>query len=264
MGKICGAPGCGKLTARAAGQVGRRISNIGLCHGCYQRIWELSKATGKSKERLLKEGVPPPRRPLPRIATKCAREGCSVKLPKNAGPGVRRTIGRIHVCNLCYQTAWYYSKKDNVSIEEAYHGLKPKNWRPDPPKTIRCAIPWCDVSFVPDEESLVGKGVYACGGCRGRFKFLGQRPRYKGRDWKDLAKSAIKGVVARPGTPELCAMSWCQNCEAVRHRGPNGEPVCNTDRTYLYNYAKRHSLSFAEAFRTAPPPRLLHTRGRAS
>lgn len=50
MEKTCGAPGCGKLTARAAGQVGRHINNVELCRACYQRIWELSKATGKPKD----------------------------------------------------------------------------------------------------------------------------------------------------------------------------------------------------------------------
>ncbi len=262
MGKICGAPGCANLTASAAGKAPRRINGVELCRGCYQRIWELSKKINKPMEQIVREGAPLPKRPLPRIETTCAREGCDVELPENAGPNVRRTIGLLHVCNPCYQLAWEHSVKKGVSIEEAFREMKPKHWRPDPPKTVRCCLPWCNGEFVPDESSEVSDGVHACGKCRSYLKVLGQRPRYKARDWKELAKYAIKGIVAAPNTPEMCAMSWCSNVERSYRRGPNGEAICNSDGIYLYQYSRRHEITFEEAFRTAPPPRLLHTRGR--
>lgn len=262
MSKICGAPGCSNLSARAAGKDSRKINGTELCRGCYQRIWELEKKTGISKEDILRNGAPEPQRPLPRIATTCAREDCDVELPEGAGANVRRTIGLLHVCNPCYQLAWEHSVRDRITIEEAFHQMKPKNWRPEPPKTVLCCLPWCNGEVVPDESTTVSENVHVCGPCRSYLKLLGHRPRHRGRDWKDLAADAIRGIVSAPGTPEICAMEWCNNVERSAHRGPNDEAVCNSDSVYLYQYAKRHGITFEDAFRTAPPPRLLHTRGR--
>lgn len=262
MGKMCGAPGCANLTERAKGKTPRKIGDVELCRNCYQRIWELSKKTGKPKEEIVRDGAPLPQRPLPRIETTCAREGCGVRLPKGAGPNVRRTIGLSHLCTPCYQLAWEHSVKEEISLEEAYQKMKPKGWRPDPPKTVRCCLPWCDAELVPDESSIVSEAVHVCGPCRSYLKVLTHHARYKGKDWKELAAGAIKGVVAAPGTPEFCSMPWCNTKEIPHNRGPNGEMVCRTDRMYLYQYARRHEITFEEVFRTAPPPRLLHTRGR--
>lgn len=260
MSKICGAPGCSKLSARAAGKPSRKINGTELCRGCYQRIWELAKKTGTPKEVILRNGAPEPQRPLPRIETTCAREDCNVSLPEGAGASVRRTIGLLHVCNPCYQLAWEHSVRDGITIEKAFHQMKPKNWRPKPPKTVQCCLPWCDRKLVPDESSTVSENVHVCGQCRCYLKVLTRR-RYSGREWTELAVDAIKGIIKAPGSTELCAMSWCSCVELPRRRGPNGEAICNTDSQYLYNFAKRHDITFEEAFRTAPPPRLLHTRG---
>lgn len=260
--KICGAPGCAKLSEHGAGKVSRQINDVELCRGCYQRIWELEQKTGKRKEDLFREGVKPAQRALPRIATTCSRDGCGAELPLNAGSNIRSTIGLQHVCRLCYQQAWYYSKRGSISIENAFQQMKPKNWRPDPPKTVRCCLPWCDEQAIPDETTTVSTNVHACGLCRTYLKVLGHRPLYKGIDWKELAANAIKGTVTAPGSPKLCALPWCNNVEVSRSRGPNGEPICNSDKTYLYQYAKRNGITVHEAFQTAPPPRLLHTRNK--
>lgn len=262
MNKICGAPGCTKPSARVAGKAPRKIDGVELCRGCYQRIWELEKKTGTPKEEILRNGAPEPQRPLPRIATTCARENCGVALPEGAGPKIRRTIGLLHVCTPCYQLAWEHSVRDGISIEEAFKRMKPKNWKPEPPKTVPCCLPWCDEEVVPDKSTIVRENVHACGSCRSYLKLLTSR-RYNGRDWTALAVDAIKGIVTAPGTPELCAMSWCQTWEKPHRRGPNGEALCNADQMYLYQYAKRNGITFEEAFKTAPPPRLRHTRGRA-
>ena len=260
MNKICSAPGCRKLTARAAGKASRRINGVELCRGCYQRIWGLEKKTGTPKEEILQNGAPEPQRPLPRIETTCAREDCGVPLPEGVGAKVRRTMGLLHVCNPCYQMAWERSVRDGVSIEKAFNRMKPKNWRPDPPKTVSCCLPWCNKEFVPDESTTVSENVHVCGQCRSYLKRLTRR-RHRGRGWTELAVDAIKGIIKAPGSPELCAMSWCNSVKLPRRRGPNGEAICNTDSQYLYIYAKRHDITFEEAFHTAPPPCLLHIRG---
>jgi len=260
MQKTCGAPGCANLTAQATGKGARQINGIQLCRSCYQRIWALSKNTGAVMDQLMREGVPPPKRPLPRIATICAREGCNVKLPKNAGAYERRTIGLNHVCNACYQVAWEQTTKKDVSLEQAFRELKPKFWRPAPPRKVRCCIPWCTTEFVPQPADLIHEDMHTCGSCRGRFKALARGEAHKCHDWRVLAVDAIKGIIAAPGSPEPCAMPWCNRSEKPRRRGPAGEVLCNSDAMYLYMYARRHKTTFEKAFREAPAPRLLHTR----
>lgn len=260
MDKTCGIPGCTNLTARATGRGARSIKGIELCRGCYQRIWELAKETGKSTKEIFREGIAPPHHALPRIATICAREGCNVELPKNASRNVRRTIGLLHVCRPCYQFAWQHSVRDRMSIEDAFQQMKPKNWKPEPRKAVWCCLPWCNRELVPKKSSLVSEGVHACGRCRSYLKALTLRSKYRDREWKSIANDAMKGVIAAPNELEICAMTWCSAIEKPRRRGPNSVAICNTDTMYLYQYAKRHYITFEDAFWTAPPPRLLHTR----
>ncbi len=246
---------CGKPTAKAVGKPSRKINGVELCASCYQYLWEKSKETGETMGELFDKGVAPPRRPLPRIATKCAREGCGTELPENAGPKVRRTIGLFHVCRNCYETVWEHSKRDGMSLEDAFHNLKPKGWKPEPPRIVRCCLSWCDKEIEADAEALVVDGLYACGACRKHLKHLAKRTRYQDLEWQDLAKEGVKGSIPQPGEMEQCSMPWCDKSEVAKHRGPNGEMVCHACAEHIRRYQKKHNLTFDEAFHITPAPR---------
>lgn len=263
MTETCGAPHCTNPTAHATGGNRRRINGMELCRACYQRAWDLEKSTGKSKEDIMREGLPPVFRPLPRIATTCATAGCGIRLPKNGDVTVRRAIGQYHVCRNCYQRAWEYGQNNNVSIKEAFNRLQliPKGYKPPPaPKPrVSCALPWCSAKLVTSIHSRVTDVLHACGECRRYMNRIAKRT-HNERGWKAVVMDALKGNVQSPDTPLPCSMPWCDRRERIRAFGPNGEPICHTDRAYLWGYAQRHDLTFAEAFRKAPPPRFLHVR----
>ncbi len=261
VSKICGAPWCNKLTASAMGRHRRQIAGVELCKRCYQYVWESAKKADCSMETLFPNDIAPPKLPLPRIETVCSREGCGKKLGEGQGQH-HRTIGLAHVCKGCYQAAWEFKEEHGLSIKDAYKQLKPKGWRPENPKPVKCCMPWCETMVDPEKKASIGDNLYVCGKCRSYLKVLAKRKKYSSRVWQELGRSAIKGSIPIPGEPELCAMPWCSCCEHNCRRTPEGEAVCNADSTYLRVYAKRHGISWAEAIKTAPPPRLLHTRGR--
>ncbi len=126
--EICAAPGCGKPSAKATQGTQRSINGEQLCRGCYQRIWELARNSGKTLAEVFQADLAPPRRALPRIATTCAAPGCSTFLEANASDNVRRTIGTHHVCRNCYMRAWQLAQDrgGGVTIEEAFSELPPR------------------------------------------------------------------------------------------------------------------------------------------
>lgn len=261
VSKTCGAPWCNNPTAKAQGKDARRIKGIEVCRPCYQYVWSVSKEIGRPLEELFPDNITPPKRPLPRVRAVCPREECGKILEENADARHRRCIGLLHVCNGCYQEAWEFSKKHSLSLDEAWKQLKPKGWKPEKPKPVHCCMPWCETIVTPHAKTMVANQLYTCGACRSHLKVLSKRPMYGGHTWQELGQEAIKGNnIPAPGEPELCVMEWCSRREKPHRRGPNGEPICNSDAMYLYWYMKRHEVTFAEAMRTAPPPRLLHTR----
>ncbi|MFA5877775.1 MAG: hypothetical protein WC845_00115 [Candidatus Staskawiczbacteria bacterium] len=257
--KICGAPWCNKPTAKSIGKEPRHINHVQLCRACYQYIWQRSKEAGKAMKEMFTDNVSAPRRPLPRIKTICAREGCTRILLKNVSTNLLRRIGLLRVCRTCYEAAWELSKKEECSLQEAYSRLKPKGWKPEKPNPVKCCMPWCKDTVTPSGDSEIGERLHACGTCRTYLKVLSRRGMHRHRTWQELGQEAIKGIIPAPG-PEQCSMPWCNRIGKCKHRGPNGEPLCNTDAVYVRYYMKSHRVSLATAMQTVPPPRLLHTR----
>jgi hypothetical protein len=258
--KVCQAPwGCSKKTAKASGGAKRSINNLELCRGCYQYAWENAKELGQAKEDILPR-LDPPKKPLPRISTICAREECGVRLRKNSGPEHRRTIGLHHLCRNCYQATWELCQKLGISLEDAFKQMKPKGWTPPEPEAVSCCLPWCDSELMPVAQAVMVDEHYACGRCRAYLKAMAKRIKRPNRTWQQWGVEAIKGNVTSPGNPEECVMPWCNRVEVIRRYGPNGEPICNTDSLYLYLYARRKGISRSQAFQTAPIPRLVHTK----
>ena len=153
---------------------------------------------------------------------------------------------------------------------EALEACHPKNTfrRPRMYKMVACSMPWCSEDVLGHPNHLVSEEfrAYACGTCRIYLKSTARRYAHSGKSWREWGSEAVRGALKSPNEPEPCAMSWCTNLvhreDVCRQYGPKGEALCNTDRMYLYMYARRKSVTFAKAFETAPPPRLLHMRGR--
>lgn len=204
--------------------------------------------------------MPPPERPLPRIASKCARKGCGVELEENGSSSTHRTIGPFHVCRNCYQATWELSKSRNITLVEAFRSIKPKGWKPEPPLPVICPLPWCGEKILPKKSLSVGSGLYTCGRCRSYLHVIQKRANHQTKSLENLVSEAVQGMIPAPNTPELCAMRWCSRYEIVNNRGPNGEPLCNSDGAYLRLNKRRKGISLAQAFKAAPPPRLVHTR----
>lgn len=243
----------------------RRIDDVVVCRSCYQYVWEQAQKTGESMAAVFRKVEPPKRTPV-RKRIKCSRSGCEVVLTPEMDSSEYRWLNRQKpLCRNCYETVWEYKKKFNLnSMEEAFDQLYPYGWQPPPPEPAKCVMPWCK-NDVPKKEPYLLEGErYVCGTCKSYLHTLRRRHKSE-HDWKWYARNATRGMVPAPGSPELCAAKWC-NAKVTEfgRRGPNGEALCNNDAMYFYMYARRNSITFAEAFRSAPPPRLLHTRGRAS
>ncbi len=265
VSKVCGAPWCNNPTESAQGKDKRQLNGIEVCRRCYQYVWEKARELGCPKEELFPNNIDPPKRPLPRVKAVCPRQGCGKVLRENADAKERRCIGLMHVCNQCYQAAWELAKEQGLTLKEGWDRLKPKGWRPEKPKPVQCCMPWCETMVAPKAKRLVTNQLYVCGACCAYLQVLSKRKMYDNSTWQEMGQKVIRGNdIPAPNEPELCVMSWCSRREKPKRRGPNGEPLCNADATYLYYYMTRHGVSLEEAMRTAPPPRLLHTREKSA
>lgn len=263
MQEICGAPGCANPTALAVGKGSHQLCGIQLCRACYAMAYRISKKTGKTMHEVFGEGLFTPPHRLPHLpAMKCERKGCLVDLPENATTDIRKRIGFFHVCRGCFNRAWEKAKADSIPIEEAFHLLKPKGKpeTPEPPAPVACCMPWCKNSVVPTPSALAYDEHYVCGRCRGYLARVAKRPNYSRFNWQMLAKGAVDGQVPAPHASEVCMMPWCKMLTSVYKRGPSGEAICHTDGAYLDYYAKRHNMTFDEAFRVAPKPSHFNSR----
>lgn len=244
----------------------RRIGDINVCRNCYQRIWERSKDTGETMAVVLAKIEPTKRLPPLVEDAPCSRKGCEVILHPIRNTAHRRWIGQRPICRNCYETVWEYQQKHSLeSIEIAFEQVPAKGWVPPPPEPVSCIMPWCKASFPPKTQYVFESDRYLCGSCRMYLKLLARRLKNTEHDWRWYAEQALRGVIPAPGSPEYCAAPWCGveiHGESIRARGPRGEAFCNTDTVYYHLYMRRHGVRFAEAFKSAPPPRLLHTRGR--
>lgn len=254
MSKLhCGAWWCNTIIKGRA----CRINRITLCRNCYQHVWSESKKAGEPMEVMFLK-VRAPKKPPVRKRTKCSREGCNTILTTSMDATKYCWVDpQTPVCRNCYETVWEHRKKLGLqSLKAAYDQLYPKGWRPEPPAPKTCSIPWCQNPVPCKPHYLLEGSSYVCGKCRSYFLMLKRRQQSE-EGWHRYAFKAIKGELPAPGTPECCSAPWCnvKISEKVRHRGPNGEALCNNDGMYYYLYSRRHSITFDEAFRTAPPPR---------
>lgn len=256
----CGSPWCDN-TVKAT----RKIDGVIVCRACYQYVWEQSQKTGEPIA-LVFSKVEPPKRPLVRIRTKCFRPGCKVILTPEMDSKEYRWIERdIPICRNCYETTWEYKTNHKLSsFGEAFDLLNPKGWEPPQKEPATCEMPWCK-NIIPKRKCYLIEGErYVCGKCKNYLHVLSRRHKFE-HDWKWYAVHANQGIVPTPGAPEFCSAKWCKiKITGIRRRGPKGEALCNNDAMHFYLYARNKGISFAEAFQTAPPPRLLHTRGRMS
>jgi hypothetical protein len=256
----CQAPwGCKNATAKSSGQDRRRVSNVELCRPCYQRVWDFAKKAGASKEAMLCQ-LEPKIEQLPSTPTQCARNGCGVHLDGEADLTIRRRIGKVIVCRNCYEAVWEYGRHRELTVQEAWKIIPPKGWHRQATTTVICAMPWCTHSIPRITRHRLDNMHNVCGTCRTYLKNTSRRYRKQRLDWKMWARKALKGECRAPDEVEWCIMTWCHRQSDSSRRGPKGEALCNADATYLYNYARRMRVTFTQAFRTAPPPRLLHTR----
>ncbi|MBP9855704.1 MAG: hypothetical protein KBC48_00130 [Candidatus Pacebacteria bacterium] len=255
---ICAAPWCHRPTAASTGQSARQINSKQLCRACYQYVWEQAKLDGKEMGEIF-SSLPPPKKTLPAIKTKCARKGCDVKFEEGNKGQHRRHIGLHHVCRNCYEATWEWAKRRNIPLEKAFAQLPEKGWHKNkPPKysEVDCGLPWCKNKVLNKAKFMVAQGVYVCGGCRLYLHGMNNRFKCSPCNWKERAIQAIQGQISAPGELEKCSMPWCQAmCKCCRNRGPNGEPICPTDSVYLHLYAKRKKITFLKAFLSAPPPK---------
>ena len=196
----------------------------------------------------------------------CSRKGCDVTLRPVRDVTHRRWIGQKAVCRNCYEAVWEYQQKHSLeSMQIALEQIPAKGWVPPPPEPVSCIMPWCKATFSPEMRYVFEGNRHLCGSCRQYLKLLAKRLKNAEHDWRWYADQAIRGLIPAPGSPEYCAAPWCGAkifSESIRARGPHGEAFCNTDSVYYHLYKRRHGVSFAEAVKNAPPPRLLHTRGR--
>lgn len=257
--KFCGAPwGCTELSSRGSGKRSWKVDDVELCRKCYSYTWEHAKDQGKTMSEIFLT-LPGPQRPLPSIATQCARKGCTEAFRKNEGSLRRRHIGLLHVCVACYQAAWELSRtfEPVISLEQAFKLLPEKGWHKVPKyQEVECCMPWCRDHILNHPGNLVAEGLYVCGKCRTYLKnTVTVRYQYTGKDWIHWAVEAVKGRVIPPKMAEHCAMPWCRAVIEPTAFGPQGQPICRTDEVRLQLYAKRFGITFDEAFLTAPPPR---------
>lgn len=228
----------------------RYVAGTRMCRACYQHVWDVSKKLGTTIIETYQTCEAPWRFP-PNVGVRCARVGCGRELPE--GKPRRHVGGFIHLCRTCYQSAWELSKKLDLSVEEAYHKLLPKGWVPPPlmpPKEVRCAMPWCGKSTLPELHKAFGSGTsYVCNQCLQYLKRYAERFKNK-KVWQEMARD-----VPAPGSHEQCVMSWCGRQRKPKNYGPGGEMLCQADVVYLHLYAQRHGTTFADAFHHAPPPR---------
>lgn len=263
--KFCSAPwGCTELSSKASGKRSWRIGNVELCRKCYSYVWEHAKDLDKTMAEIF-QILPGPTRTLPKIATVCARKGCTETFEGGEGGPRRRHIGLLHVCVRCYQAAWERSRMFDpvISLEQAFL-LLPDKSLPRVPlyQYVKCAMPWCNRRILnyPDNKlnggQLVTEGIYLCGNCRTFLKNnVTVRYNHTGKDWVHWGVEAIRGRVIAPKTSEPCALPWCRAVTVPTAFGPEGQPICRTDEVRLRLYAKREGMSFNTVFLTAPPPR---------
>ncbi|OHA91245.1 MAG: hypothetical protein A2758_02145 [Candidatus Zambryskibacteria bacterium RIFCSPHIGHO2_01_FULL_49_18] len=257
MKEFCGAWWCENPIKQI-----RKVDGIAVCRPCYQYVWEQAKKMGIQMETAFRVVEPPQRNPV-RKRIRCSRPECGVVLTPRMDSSEYRWLNRsTPVCRNCYQTTWEYKEKHGLSsMQEAFDKLYPKGWRPPTPEPVKCAMPWCACMVPQESRHAFNETTFVCSECRRYLHVLSRRYTHAGHDWKWYASNAMRGMVPAPGAPERCAAKWCNRIVGDSgQRGPNGEAVCNTDRLYFYNYGRRHDITFDDAFRTAPPPRLLHTR----
>lgn len=251
---ICGVVGCIREVASITAGARRIINNIELCRACYQRFWKYSKEHGLSLARAF-DSAPPVRRCPPKIDTICSRPGCQTRLSRYI---YYRVIGDRPFCNSCFQYIWRQSRKFRISLLQAFLRVRPKGWR-ELKQSVTCAMPNCESAFIPQQQNRAGPGCFVCGQCRKACR-RAIINRQLDISWETFVQRAILKEVILPGYPEPCAASWCRRLVVPEGRGPHGEPLCLADNAYLRLYMRRKGISLADAIRTAPPPRLLHTR----
>lgn len=256
--KVCGMSWCSNQIALLTKGDRRRINGVDVCRRCYQYVWEQMKASGRTMQEVQIVLLKPPKRALPKVRITCARKNCNVVFRKGEGSeSGRRRVGLLQVCRNCYETTWEVAKAKDLTLEKAWKLLPPKGWKPPKPEPVTCMIHWCGKEVPHKKVQWLNADVCVCGNCVQYFKLLA-RTRFKNtRTWCELGLDAIKGNLPAPQVPEaeVCSMPWCNRSEITHSRGPNGQPICATDRMYLRYYARRHSITREEAFFTALPPR---------
>ena len=234
-----------------------KIVRIPVCRNCYAYIWQEAKETSKTMIETFNSSGGPQR--VDYNAEKCSRHNCQFTFPKTKGSREtarlnRRMIGKRVVCRNCYQAAWDYSKKSGLSLAEAFQGLPPKGedtsgWR-DKPIHVHCCASWCNQEILAVPANQAAKDVYVCSECRFYLQKIAKRYP-EGRSWQQLAVDANYSWISRPGDTKC---SRCLRDQNVFSRGPKGEPICKADYIHLKNYAKKHGVTFEQAFRTAAAP----------
>ena len=256
--KICGAPGCGRLTAKAVGKETRSVNGTPVCRACYQRAWEFAKEKGLTMSRINLKDLPPPLLDPPALDATCARQGCNVAFKKGErDPNRRRFVSGKTVCRACYTLAWGKAKDRGVSLEEALAALPAKGTYKPVSKysQVPCAMPWCSTT-IRDCDGVCGPCGTYIGHLAVRYR---NNPLHRKKSRDDWIAAATRGEIPPPGTPEQCSMPWCNRRVHPDQRehhgyGPEGQMICNTDRMYLYMFGRRKGISFNKAFHNAPPP----------
>ncbi len=251
MDAYCGAWWCNKVIKQPC-----KVGGTVVCRNCYQHIWSEAKKAGESMTAIFLKVRPPYKTPE-RLHIQCSRANCDVILTPETDPIEYRWIDKnTPVCRNCYETTWEQKKKLGLkSMKEAFDQLYPKGHKPPRAEPAKCVMPWCKNCVTKNKGNLLEEGRYVCGECRLYLRVL-QRRHKSNQDWKHYAQKAIQGEIPAPGTPRYCCAKWCNvKVSDQGGLGPNGEALCNADRTYFYYYARRHGITFKEAFTKAPPPR---------
>lgn len=262
--------GCDRPTARASGKARRRIGSLEFCDRCYKYIaaWCKKNQLPIDEESVTK--VPQPIKRLTDVNALCPRPGCGKELPMGMHANSKRVIGDQFVCKACYQAAWdklqelQIGGNRQITLEVAFAQLNPKGWRPDPlpRQTTKCAIPSCDHQAKLVDTSRVGNWWF-CPACHRKILFATKREYLSRKTAMEVVRMVLAGQIKLAGELEKCAMSWCNCVGPAKIYGHNGEPICSACATYLFYLARRKGVQDRrDLIHTAPPPRLLHTRGR--
>jgi len=256
-------------TSLARGKGRRAVGGVELCRACYQLCWKIAKREEITIEAAF-AGLPPKLPYRPYVETACARPGCTRRLAKDEA---RRFIGTNHLHLSCFQSVWEYSKREELSMVQALMCIPRKGWRPPrpdrpEPPPFSCVMPWCGAMTEARLAHPLTDGSCVCPMCSRYLKDVALRFRSSEVTWEEWGVRAKRGEVIAPHTEEPCSASWCDRMVVGdRHGGVNkryfdeeGHPFCQADYKYFLAFAFHKDISFAEAFATAPVPRLFHIR----